>query len=144
VLFTALTLAAGSIWAKPIWGVWWTWDPRVTTTAILFVIYAGYLMLRALQPDPFARARQSAVVGIIGFIDIPIVHMSVTWWRSLHQGPTFSLGQDPTLDDRMEVALVVNMVGFLLLFLFLLGQRLRLARMEQRRDELLWEEIQRV
>lgn len=143
VLFTALTLAAGSIWAKPIWGVWWTWDPRLTTTAILFVIYVGYLMLRALQSDPLARARQSAVIGIVGFLDIPIVHMSVQWWRSLHQGPTFGL-RDPTLDDRMEVALLVNMLGFTLLFLFLLGQRLRLAAMEQRRDELLWEEAQRV
>src|SRR5919205_397990 len=73
VLFTALTLALGSIWAKPIWGVWWTWDPRVTTTAVLFVIYIGYLMFRALQPDPGVRARQAAVIGIIGFVDIPII-----------------------------------------------------------------------
>jgi heme exporter protein C len=144
VLFTALTLAAGSTWAKPIWGVWWTWDPRVTTTAILFVIYAGYLMLRALQVDPLARARQSAVIGIIGFLDIPIVHMSVIWWRSLHQGPTFGGLSDPTLDDRMEVALLVNTLAFAVLFVFLLGQRLRLARLEQERDELLWQEIQRV
>jgi len=143
VLFTALTLAAGSIWAKPIWGVWWTWDPRLTTTAILFVIYAGYLMLRALQTDPLARAKQSAVIGIVGFLDIPIVHLSVQWWRSLHQGPTFGL-TDPTLDDRMEVALLVNMLACLLLFLFLLGQRLRLAGLEQQRDELLWQEAQRV
>ena len=83
------------------------------------------------------------MIGIVGFLDIPIVHMSVQWWRSLHQGPTFGL-RDPTLDDRMEVALLVNMLGFTLLFLFLLGQRLRLAAMEQRRDELLWEEAQRV
>lgn len=143
VLFTALTLAAGSTWAKPIWGVWWTWDPRVTTTAILFVIYAGYLMLRTLQTDSLARARQAAVVGIIGFVDIPIVHMSVLWWRSLHQGPTFTLS-DPTLDDRMEVALLVNSLAFLVLFVFLLGQRLRLASIEQRRDDLLREEVQRV
>jgi heme exporter protein C len=146
VLLTALTLTTGSVWGKPIWGVWWTWDPRLTTTAILFVIYAGYLMLRVLQPDPLARAVQSAVVGIIGFIDIPIIHMSVLWWRSLHQGPTVlkpALG-DPTLDDRMELALMVNLVAFTLLFLFLLGQRMRLAAMEQQRDQLLWEEVQRV
>lgn len=146
VLFTALTLTLGSIWAKPIWGVWWTWDPRLTTTAILFVIYAGYLMLRALQPDPAARAKQSAVVGIIGFVDIPIVHMSVLWWRSLHQAPTIlrpGLG-DPTMDDRMELALMVNLAGFILLFVFLLGQRIRLARLEQERDELVWLEAQRV
>lgn len=146
VLLTALTLALGSIWAKPIWGVYWTWDPRVTTTAVLFVIYAGYLMLRALQPDPISRARQAAVVGIIGFIDIPIVHMSVLWWRSLHQAPTLIRpgGGDPLLDDRMEIALMVNLAAFTLLFIFLLGQRLRLARFEQRRDELIWQEAQRV
>lgn len=144
VLFTALTLVAGSLWAKPVWGVFWTWDPRLTTTAILLVIYVGYLMMRALQPDPFARARQSAVVGIIGFLDIPIVHQSVTWWRSLHQGPTFSLMSDPKMDDRMELALMVNMLGMTLLFVFFLVKRIRLARMEQQRDELLWEEAERV
>src|SRR5438270_9057758 len=66
VLFTALTLVTGSIWGKPIWGVYWTWDPRITSTAVIFVIYVGYLLLRVLQPDPTARARQAAVIGIIG------------------------------------------------------------------------------
>jgi heme exporter protein C len=146
VLLTALTLAVGSIWAKPIWGVWWTWDPRLTTTAILFVIYAGYVMLRTLQVDPIARARQSAVVGIVGFIDIPIVHMSVLWWRSLHQAPTILQPnlQNPPLDPRMELALLVNLLAFTMLFLFLLGQRLRLAALEQERDQILWEEAQHV
>lgn len=146
VLFIALTLASGSIWGRPTWGVWWTWDPRLTTTAVLFVIYAGYLMLRALQPDPLTRAKQAAVIGIIGFIDLPIVHMSVLWWRSLHQGPTVLQPglADPTLDDRMEVALMVNLLAFTVFFVYLLGQRMRLAAMEQRRDELLWEEAQRV
>lgn len=142
VLLTALTLAVGSVWAKPVWGVWWTWDPRLTTTAILFVIYAGYLMLRTLAVDPRSRAKQAAVVGIIGFIDIPIVHMSVLWWRSLHQPPTIlqpNLGNAP-LDPRMEVALFVNLFAFTVLFVFLLGQRLKLAQLEQRRDEVLWEE----
>lgn len=146
VLFTALTLVTGSIWGKPIWGVYWTWDPRITTVAILFVIYAGYLMLRTLQPDPTARARTSAVVGIIGFLDIPIIQQSVYWWRSLHQQGTIvrpGLG-DPPLDDRMELALFVNVAAFTLMFLFLLGQRLRLARMESERDTLLWEEARRV
>ncbi len=142
VLLTALTLAVGSIWAKPTWGVWWTWDPRLTTTAILFVIYAGYLMLRTLAVDPLARAKQSAVVGIIGFIDIPIVHMSVLWWRSLHQAPSIlQPGQKtPLLDPRMEVALCVNVVAFTVLFVFLLGQRLKLSVLESRRDAMLWEE----
>jgi heme exporter protein C len=142
VLLTALTLAVGSVWAKPVWGVWWTWDPRLTTTAILFVIYAGYLMLRTLASDPVSRAKQSAVVGIIGFLDIPIVHMSVLWWRSLHQAPTILQPglSNPPMDARMEVALFVNVVAFTVLFIFLLGQRLKLARLEQHRDEVLWEE----
>lgn len=144
VLCAALTIALGSIWAKPIWGIWWTWDPKLTATAVLFVIYAGYLMLRALQPDPVMRAKQAAVVGIVGSLDIPLIHLSSELWRGLHQGATFKVLQDPTLDDRMEVALLINLLGFTLLYLFLLGQRLRLARMEQRRDELLWEELQRV
>lgn len=145
VLMTALALATGSTWGRPIWGVWWTWDPRLTSTAILFVIYVGYLMLRALQSDPVARAKQSAVVGIIGFLDIPIIHFSVLWWRSLHQGPTFlkpNLGE-PSMDDRMEVTLVVNMLAFTVLFAYLLGQRMRLAAMEEQRDGLLYQEAQR-
>lgn len=142
VLLTALTLAVGSVWAKPVWGVWWTWDPRLTTTAILFVIYAGYLMLRTLAPDPRARAKAAAVVGIIGFIDIPIVHMSVLWWRSLHQAPTLLQANmnNPPIDARMEFALSINMIAFTVLFVFLLGQRLRLARLEQERDDVLWRE----
>ena len=146
VLLTALTLAVGSVWAKPVWGVWWTWDPRLTTTAILFVIYAGYLMLRTLAADPISRAKTSAVVGIVGFLDIPIVHMSVLWWRSLHQAPTVLQANagNPPLDARMEIALFVNVIAFTVLFVFLLGQRLKLARLEQHRDEVLWEEARLV
>jgi heme exporter protein C len=146
VLFTSLTLVTGSIWGRPIWGVYWTWDPRITTTAILFVIYAGYLMFRTLQPDPIARAKQAAVVGIIGFLDIPIIQESVYWWRSLHQQGTILRNQlgDPPIDDRMELALFVNVLAFTVLFVFLLAQRLRLGELESDRDELLWEEAQRV
>jgi heme exporter protein C len=144
VLFTALTVALGSIWARPIWGVWWTWDPKLTAVAVLFIIYVAYLMLRLVTEDPARRARQAAVVGIVGFLDVPLIHVSSQLWRGLHQGATFRVLQDPTLDDRMEVALVVNLLAFTVLFAFFLGQRLRLARLEQRRDEILWEEAQRV
>jgi heme exporter protein C len=146
VLLTALTLVTGSIWGRPIWGVYWTWDPRITTTAVLFVIYVGYVMLRSLQPDPVSRAKQAAVVGIIGVLDIPIIQESVYWWRSLHQQATIlkpNLGS-PTIDGRMELTLFVNVVAFTVLFLYLLGQRLRLGELENQRDELLWEEAQRV
>src|SRR5881409_2154497 len=76
VLFTALTIVLGSIWAKPVWGTWWTWDPRLTTTAVLLLIYLGYLAVRRLPDSPAKRARWGAVVGIVGFLDVPIVHLS--------------------------------------------------------------------
>jgi heme exporter protein C len=141
VLFTALTLAAGSIWAKPIWGVWWTWDPRVTTTAVLFLIYLGYVLFRSVQTDAATRARRSAVLGIVSFVDIPVVHMSVLWWRSLHQGPTLQAMSGPLLDPRMEVALIANTIAFTLLFVYLLAQRLRLTRLELRREDVLLETL---
>lgn len=141
VVLTALAIAVGSIWARPVWGVWWTWDPRLTTTAILLVIFMGYLLLRAMHDDAWTRARQAAVVAIIGFLDIPVVHFSVLWWRSLHQGPTFlrpNLG-DPTMDDRMELTLVVNTLAYTLLYLFLLSKRLRLARIERQEETVMWD-----
>src|SRR4029079_18503072 len=88
VLFTGLAIALGSLWGKPVWGTWWTWDPRLTTTAVLLLIYIGYLAIRRVTDNPTRRARWAAVIGIVGFIDVPIVHLSVIWWRSLHQGPT--------------------------------------------------------
>ncbi|MFQ5860676.1 MAG: cytochrome c biogenesis protein, partial [Dehalococcoidia bacterium] len=84
VLFTTLTLITGSIWARPIWGVWWTWDPLLTTTLILWLIYVGYLMLRAYAPTLAQGARFSAVLGIVGFVDVPIVYFAANWWRSVH------------------------------------------------------------
>ena len=140
VVLTALAIVVGAIWGKLTWGVYWTWDPRLTTTAVLLVIFVGYLLLRALADDDWVRARISAVVAIIGFIDIPVVHFSVLWWRSLHQGPTFlqpNLG-DPTMDDRMEVTLIINTLAFMLLFAFLLSKRLTLARLERRAREVDW------
>ena len=139
VIFTVLAVVVGAIWGKLTWGVYWTWDPRLTTTAVLVVVFAGYLLLRALSEDAWTRAKISAVVAIIGFIDIPVVHFSVTWWRSIHQSCTLcSPLQDPTMDDRMEVALLVNFVGFALLFSFLVVKRLQLARLQRREERVDW------
>ena len=85
VVLTGVTLATGCIWGKATWGVWWTWDARLTLTAILFTIYVGYLMLRAFAEEPQAAARYGAVLAILGFLDIPMNHMAVQWWRTLHQ-----------------------------------------------------------
>lgn len=133
VLFTALTLALGSLWGKPVWGTWWTWDPRLTTTAILLLIYVGYLAVRRLPDSPARRARWAAVVGIVGFIDVPIVHMSVVWWRSLHQQATvLQPGGPKTIAPIMLDSLLLAVLAFTLLYAYLLVLRLRVGRMEQR------------
>ena len=130
VLFTALTIIEGSIWGKPTWGVWWTWDARLTLTAILLLIYSGYLMLRSLIEDEDRAALSAAVLGIIGFLDIPLIHMSVYWWRTLHQPPSI-LRPDKlpweNVHPAMLAALAINFVGFLLLYFYLLSLRLRLG-----------------
>jgi heme exporter protein C len=131
VVFTALTIVLGSLWARPVWGTWWTWDPRLTTTAILLLIYLGYLAVRRLSDSPARRARLAAVVGIVGFVDVPIVHLSVRWWRSLHQAPARLLGV-PDLAPAMGVALAVALLAFTLLYLYLMTLRLRVGRLEDR------------
>ncbi len=127
VLFTALTIAAGAIWGKPTWGAWWTWDARLTTTTILLLIYLGYLMLRAAAEDQARGARYAAVIGILGFVDIPIIHKSVEWWRTLHQPSSLARG---ALDPVFYPPLVLNLAAFALLYAFLLAQRVELGRLE--------------
>src|SRR5262245_37687376 len=123
VLFTALTIVLGALWGRPVWGTWWTWDPRLTTTALLLLIYAGYLSLRKVADSPARRARWSAVVGVVGFIDVPIVHMSVVWWRSLHQPATVLRPGTPTIAGSMLATLLLAFVTFSLAFGYLLAAR---------------------
>ena len=131
MVFTGLAIAAGSIWGKPTWGTWWTWDARLTSTAILLLVYVGYLMLRGLVDDAEARGRYAAVVGILGAVNIPIVHFSVKWWRALHQ-PSTILGPEPSpLDPAIGLALFVNWIAFTLLFTYLLSRRIEIARLEE-------------
>ena len=127
VFFTGLAIALGSVWGKPVWGVWWTWDPRLVTTALMFFVYLGYLALRRATPDPAARARRAAVFGVLAFAQVPVVHMSVIWWRALHQPPTVLRPGDPTIDHWMLAVLLLNLVAFTLVFAVLLRARLRLA-----------------
>jgi heme exporter protein C len=140
LLFTALTLASGSLWGKPVWGVWWTWDPRLTTTAILFVLFAGYLALRRMFDDPLRRATVSAAVAIVAFADVPIVHWSVTWWEGLHQGPTVARLGEPALDGAMLATLLVNALAVSLLAGWLVMRRIRLARLEATAEDRLLRE----
>ena len=133
VLFTGLTIIEGSIWGKPTWGVWWTWDARLTLTAILFLIFVGYLMLRSLIEDENRGAVCGAIVGIIGFLDIPLIHMSVYWWRTLHQPPSI-LRPDKApwenIHPSMLWALSINFIAFALLFFYLLSLRIRIGETE--------------
>jgi len=131
VLFTGITIASGSIWGKPTWGTWWTWDARLTSTAVLFLVYVGYLLLRGMVDDQERGARYAAVVGILGAVNIPIVHFSVLWWRTLHQPPTILSPERAPVSASIGLALLVNGVAFALLFLYLLSKRLALRRLEE-------------
>ena len=135
VLFTGITLATGSIWGKPTWGVWWTWDARLTLTAILFTIYVGYLMLRAFAEDPQAGARYGAVLAILGFLDIPLNHFAVQWWRTLHQPSSILRPAGSSVAPVMLVPLAISFVGLVLLYTYLLLERVRLERIRHRAAE---------
>ncbi|HEY2550055.1 MAG TPA: cytochrome c biogenesis protein CcsA [Streptosporangiaceae bacterium] len=132
VLFCVLTLVLGSLWGRPVWGTWWTWDPRLTTTAVLLLVYIGYLSLRKVADSPARRARWSAVIGVIGYIDVPIVHYSVVWWRSLHQGATVLRLGSPTIAASMLATLMFAFVTFSVAYGYLMAVRLRVGRLEDR------------
>jgi len=131
VFFTALALLTGMIWGRPVWGTFWDWgDARMMTTAVMFFVYLGYLALRRAIDDPLQRARRSAVLGVVAFAQVPIVHFSVVWWRTLHQGPTI-VRPDPTIDGRMLAALLVNLFTFTVIYVVLVLFRLRLSSAEE-------------
>ena len=134
VLFTSLAIALGMLWGKPVWGTWWTWDPRLTTTAVLLLIYVGTSRSAGSPTTP--TRRWAAVVGIIGFIDVPIVHLSVVWWRSLHQGPTFFRLGGPQIEGTMLLALV-GVAAFTLTYAYLMTVRLRVGGWRSARREAL-------
>jgi heme exporter protein C len=131
-LFTGLTLALGSIWGRPTWGVWWTWDPRLTTTAVLFLIFVGYLALRSFVEDADRRAQWSAAVGLLGALNVPIVYMSVKWWRTLHQMQS----SPSTVDPEYVAALRVNGIALLLLLVYFIARRYHAARVERLAEHL--------
>lgn len=125
--FNGLTLLLGMIWGRPAWGVWWVWDARLTSTLVLFLIFVGYLALRGFVDDTHQRARWSAAVGAIGAINVPIVYMSVTWWRTLHQPPS----SPATLDPAYTLGLRINAIAFLLVMIYFIRKRYEIARLER-------------
>ena len=130
VIFTGITIVSGSIWGKPTWGTWWTWDARLTSVAILFVMYLGYLLLRAMIEDQERASRYAAVLGIVAALDIPLVHFSVLWWRTLHQPPSLIKPGTPTMPTAILVALLVNFLAFTLLYAYFVSKRVSLLRRE--------------
>jgi heme exporter protein C len=131
VVFTTLVLLTGSIWARPVWGTWWSWDARLTTTLVLWFIYVGYLMLRSYVPDERQGARYAAVLGILGFLDVPIIHQSVSWWRTLHPEPVVLAPGGPAMPLSMLQTFGLSMLAFTLLFVWLLQLRFRLEKTRQ-------------
>jgi len=134
VMFTTITLLTGPLWAKPIWGAYWTWDPRLTTTLVLWFIFVAYLMLRSSTSEGHKRARLSAVFGIVGWIDVPIVFMSIRWWRTIH--PTLVSGEGMSMDASMQAVLMFSLFAFSLLYAFLLVVRVRQLDLSSRLDKL--------
>jgi heme exporter protein C len=130
VIFTGITIAAGSIWGKPTWGTWWTWDARLTSVAILFVMYLGYLLLRGMIDDHERAARYCSVLGIVAALNVPLVHFSVYWWRTLHQPPTVLKPGATSMPRAILAALLVNVAAFTLLYLYFVAKRVRLLRAE--------------
>ena len=137
VVFISLLLVTGIIWNKPVWGVWWTWDAKLTTTLILWFIYVSYLMLRAYGPKGSQGARYGAVVALIGAIDAPIIYMATVWWRTIH--PEMNIGplaESGSLDPSMRTTLLVSIVTLTVFYTFLLIERYSLRRAEAAIDEL--------
>jgi heme exporter protein C len=144
VVFTTIVLTTGPIWGRRVWGVWWVWDARLTSTLVLWLIYVGYLVFRAMTPAGERRARLSAVIGIVGAVDIPVIHFAVIWWRTLHPLPTVLRPGGPQLPGSMLLTLMVSLVAFTILFAVLLTLRIRLAESADRIDTIETVELARV
>jgi heme exporter protein C len=122
--FTALALITGSLWGKPMWGTWWLWDARLTSELILFFLYASYLLLQSALADRPHHERALAILVLVGSVDLPIIHYSVVWWNTLHQGETLKLFSQSSIAPSMKQPLLCMMLAFLLYYCLVLFKRL--------------------
>jgi len=137
MVLCTLVLITGPIWARPIWGTWWTWDARLTTTLILWLIYAAYLMMRTVSGPGEQGARYAAILGVVGAVDIPIINRSVYWWRTIHPAVLVTReGGSGLSDPRMGLTLGVSFTAILLLFAWLLWLRTESARLRDALEDM--------
>ena len=136
VLFTTVVLVTGMMWGHAIWGVYWTWEPRLTSFLVLWLLYLAYLAVRAYVPDPSRRARFSAVLGIVAFVYVPIIYLSVNWWRTLHPQQVVITSDGPHMPAEMVIALMVGLTTFTLVYAYLVRLRLQVGRMAQQLEEI--------
>lgn len=133
-LFSGLTLITGSLWARPVWYVWWTWDARLTSTLVLFLIYLSYWMLREFTTKNDRVAKFAAIFAIVGFVDVPIVFMSIRWWRTQHPGPM--IGQKMGLTASMVYVMLISLIAITVLFVYLLRLRAEVEKMQTEIDKI--------
>jgi heme exporter protein C len=134
VVLTGLVLVTGPMWGKPIWGTWWQWEPRLTSTLFLFFLFVGYLTLRRAMFDPAERARYSAVVGILGAMLVPFIHLSVYMFRTIHPRPVVLNPEGPTMPGSFVATLLFSLAAFTLLYLGLVTTRYGLGRLRELRE----------
>lgn len=133
ILFTALALLIGAIWAKPVWGVWWTWEARLTATLVLLMLYVAYFMVRSFTADEARGATFAAVIGIVGFVDIPIIALATTLWRGMHPGGIIFAGG---LAPSMLLTLIISLITFTFFYFLLLMQQISLKNDENQLKKL--------
>ena len=137
VIFATLILITGAVWAKPVWGVWWSWDPKLTTTLILWFVYVGYLMVRSFSPGGSQGRRYASVVALLGAIDAPIIYLASIWWRTAH--PNLNIGplaeSDSDLDSKMLITFFVSLITFTIFYVYVMLERIQMRKCEDDLDE---------
>jgi heme exporter protein C len=128
---TSISIGTGMLWAKPVWGIWWTWDARLTLQLLLALIFVSYLMLRAYLPEAEKRAKLSAVFGLLAMVDVPFNYLSIRWWRTQHPQPVIGGGG---LDSDMWKVLIVSFIAFISLYAYLLDRRIAISKAQDEID----------